>query len=95
MAICISCQNTIESPVCPHCGYPVHSQNEPHQLPVGTLLRNRYQVGKVLGQGHGEEGPEQHQERRIEYGFGVAFEEPGELKINGLVALSDRRSGGH
>ena len=51
MAICISCQNTIESPVCPHCGYPVHSQNEPHQLPVGTLLRNRYQVGKVLGQG--------------------------------------------
>ena len=51
MAICISCQNTIDSPVCPHCGYPAHSQNEPHQLPVGTLLRNRYQVGKVLGQG--------------------------------------------
>ena len=36
-----------------------------------------------------------HPDRRIEYGFGVAFEEPDELKINGLVALSDRRCGGH
>ena len=51
MAICISCQNTIDLPVCPYCGYPVQPQNEPHQLPVGTMLRNRYQVGRVLGQG--------------------------------------------
>ena len=51
MAICISCQNHIETPVCPHCGYPVQPQNEPHQLPVGTMLRGRYQVGRVLGQG--------------------------------------------
>ena len=51
MAICISCQGHIDSPVCPHCGYPVRPQNESHQLPVGTVLRNRYQVGKVLGQG--------------------------------------------
>ena len=51
MAICISCQKTIESPVCPHCGYPAKPQNEPHQLPVGTMLRGRYQVGRVLGQG--------------------------------------------
>ena len=51
MAICISCQGHIDSPVCPHCGYPVRPQNESHQLPVGTMLRNRYQVGKVLGQG--------------------------------------------
>ena len=36
-----------------------------------------------------------HPDRRIEYGFGIAFEEPDELKINGLVALSDRRCGGH
>ena len=51
MAICISCQKTIESPVCPYCGYPAKPQNEPHQLPVGTMLRGRYQVGQVLGQG--------------------------------------------
>ena len=48
---CISCQRQIDSQVCPSCGYPVQSQNEPHQLPVGTMLRGRYQVGKVLGQG--------------------------------------------
>jgi len=48
---CVSCQAPIDSEVCPYCGYPVHSQSEPHQLPVGTMLRNRYQLGKVLGQG--------------------------------------------
>ena len=37
---------------------------------------------------------ERHPGHRIEYGFGVAFEEPGELKINELVALSDRRING-
>ena len=48
---CISCMNPIDSPVCPYCGYPAHRQNETHQLPVGTMLRGRYQVGRVLGQG--------------------------------------------
>ena len=37
--------------VCEHCGWPVQGHNEPHQLPVGTLLGGRYQIGKVLGQG--------------------------------------------
>ena len=37
---------------------------------------------------------ERHPDHKIEYGFGVAFEEPGELKINELVALSDRRING-
>lgn len=37
---------------------------------------------------------ERHPDHRIEYGFGVAFEEPDDLKINELVALSDRRIGG-
>ena len=37
---------------------------------------------------------ERHPDHRIEYGFGVAFEEPGDLKINELVALSDRRING-
>ena len=37
---------------------------------------------------------EEHPDHRIEYGFGVAFDEPGDLRINELVALSDRRIGG-
>ena len=37
--------------VCEHCGWPVQGHNEPHQLPVGTVLGGRYQIGKVLGQG--------------------------------------------
>ena len=37
---------------------------------------------------------ERHPDHQIEYGFGVAFEEPGDLKINELVALSDRRING-
>ena len=37
---------------------------------------------------------EKHPDHRIEYGFGVAFDEPDDLKINELVALSDRRIGG-
>ena len=37
---------------------------------------------------------ERHPDHRIEYAFGVAFEESGGLKINELVALSDRRANG-
>ena len=37
--------------VCPHCGYPQHKPNDAHQLPVGSVIRNRYQIGKTLGQG--------------------------------------------
>jgi len=48
---CMGCMNITENAVCERCGYPVHFQNEPHQLPVGTMLRGQYQVGRVLGQG--------------------------------------------
>jgi len=48
---CESCMKMIEGPVCEHCGYPQNKQNEPHQLPVGTELGARYQIGKALGQG--------------------------------------------
>ena len=37
--------------VCPHCGFDERTQNAPHQLPQGTVLRGQYLVGKVLGQG--------------------------------------------
>lgn len=36
---------------CPHCGYPTDKENEPHQLRTGTVLQEKYLIGKVLGQG--------------------------------------------
>jgi len=48
---CLCCMEMVPRDNCPHCGYPLRYQNDGHQLPVGTLLRERYQLGKVLGQG--------------------------------------------
>lgn len=48
---CLSCLQMFEGETCPHCGYPASSRNDSHHLPVGTLLRGRYQLGQVLGQG--------------------------------------------
>ena len=49
---CVGCMKMKDSsPVCEHCGYNEHVPNENHQLPIGTILQGRYQVGKVLGQG--------------------------------------------
>jgi len=48
---CLICSKEIHTTVCPHCGYPENAQNEEHQLPAGTVLHDRYTVGKVLGQG--------------------------------------------
>ena len=45
---CGSCFREYEDALCPYCG---GAQNEEHQLPVGTVIRDRYQIGKVLGQG--------------------------------------------
>ena len=49
---CVGCMKMKEqSPVCEHCGYNEYVPNESHQLPVGTILQGRYQIGKQLGQG--------------------------------------------
>ena len=48
---CLSCMQEYEGDICPHCGYPEKDPNGVHQLPVGTMIRDRYQIGKVLGQG--------------------------------------------
>jgi len=48
---CLSCMKEISTPICPHCCYPKYAQNDEHQLSVGTLLRDRYRVGRALGQG--------------------------------------------
>ena len=40
-----------DQPVCPHCGYDERTQNDIHQLPTGTVLKEQYLIGRVLGQG--------------------------------------------
>lgn len=40
-----------DEPICPHCGYDESKQNDIHQLPAGTVLKEQYLVGRVLGQG--------------------------------------------
>ena len=37
--------------VCGRCGYDEEKQNEFHQLQIGTVLQDKYIVGRVLGQG--------------------------------------------
>jgi len=48
---CVVCGNITTQNVCERCGNSVYHQNGPHQLPVGTVLRDQYRVGRVLGQG--------------------------------------------
>ena len=49
---CYGCMRVkAQSPLCEHCGYNENIDNLPHQLPLGTVLQNRYEIGKVLGQG--------------------------------------------
>ena len=51
--ICFGCMEEIaQEGVCPKCGFdPAEYSTEPHQLSPGTLLRERYSVGRVLGEG--------------------------------------------
>lgn len=49
---CPGCmQLKTKRPLCEHCGYNENIDNLPHQLPVGTVLQGRYEIGKTLGQG--------------------------------------------
>lgn len=49
---CYGCMKLkTQSPLCEHCGFNENVENLPHQLPMGTVLRDQYLVGKVLGQG--------------------------------------------
>ena len=36
---------------CPHCGFRENTPNAPHQLAVGSVLKEQYRIGRVLGQG--------------------------------------------
>lgn len=49
---CYGCMNLKSNrSVCEFCGYDETMQNEIHQLPAGTVLKEQYLIGKVLGQG--------------------------------------------
>ena len=50
---CYNCMLPIEGDAasCPHCGKPPRMGAPPHQLKPGTLLRDRYLIGRALGQG--------------------------------------------
>ena len=48
---CFGCMRMATAHVCEHCGWPADGNNDPHQLPVGTILQGKYMVGRVLGQG--------------------------------------------
>ena len=48
---CFGCMELTDQPVCPRCGWRVDQDNAPHQLPAGTVLEGKYQVGRALGQG--------------------------------------------
>ncbi|MFE8694895.1 protein kinase [Cytobacillus sp. FJAT-53684] len=51
--LCFGCMEDKGSePVCPHCGWEVNSPIEsPQHLPPGTILQEKYLLGRVLGHG--------------------------------------------
>ena len=54
-SLCYNCFRELNSPeeACPHCGFRLAENREkyPVALPAGTVLNDRYIVGRVLGQG--------------------------------------------
>ena len=48
---CFGCMEHIESYPCPHCGYAPSGNASAYTLRPGSILRGKYLVGKVLGQG--------------------------------------------
>ena len=44
------CSKPEEGP-CPRCGADETAKNASHQLQIGTVLKEQYRIGKVLGQG--------------------------------------------
>ena len=53
MMYCPHCmiENREEAQVCQSCGKSLHAINNEHELPIGTILADRYYVGKSLRQG--------------------------------------------
>lgn len=54
MMLCYSCMKPIESgTVCQHCGFRNNSKNPPLTLPMGTVLKGTYLIGRVTDSGYG------------------------------------------
>lgn len=53
MNYCPNCMAEIEDGIqfCPHCGGKTDKENQDHQLPALSILKGRYLVGRVLGEG--------------------------------------------
>ncbi len=52
--LCYGCFETLygNESICPHCGYHLHENTDsPHILRPGTVLNQKYTVGKTLGEG--------------------------------------------
>ena len=51
---CINCMKIIPpgTEKCPYCGFEEeYYQAEVYQLPIGSVLEDRYQIGRVIGEG--------------------------------------------
>lgn len=49
---CYGCMELLgEEEICPFCGNDNRTPNEGYQLPAGTILKEHYLIGRVLGQG--------------------------------------------
>ena len=50
---CINCMQMVDedTELCPHCGYKQTEEPSPFSMKPNTILRGRYLVGRVLGQG--------------------------------------------
>ena len=51
--VCYGCfrEKPDDAPACPHCGFSGEAEQPFLALPMGTVLRGRYLVGRVLGVG--------------------------------------------
>ena len=54
--LCPGCMREVENKEqmaeCPHCGYPLQNpQSAPHQLQPFTILKGKYLIGRVIGEG--------------------------------------------
>ena len=49
--LCMNCFKDLGgSRVCPHCGYEQEHITDPDHLPGGTLIADRFVIGRVRGQ---------------------------------------------
>ena len=49
--LCMNCFKDLRgNSVCPHCGYEQDHTTDPDHLPGGTLIADRFVIGRVRGQ---------------------------------------------